>query len=140
MLFRSGAKGDAEYARKIADAPAWSGQERPHSHVGKLSLAETAGVCAGAKLVVGPDSGIAHLAVALGTPAVVLFGPSDPKKWGPPEGAGRVARVDLPCSPCSIFGYTKPCANYECVKGITASAIRKAMEETGAIAQLENFA
>jgi len=77
---------------------------------------------------VGPDSGIAHLAVALGTPAAVLFGPSDPKKWAPSEGAGRVVRVDLPCSPCSIFGYTKPCANHECVRGIRAEAIAEALD------------
>ena len=94
---------------------------------GRLSLGETAALCKTAAAVVGPDSGIAHLAVALGTPAVVLFGPSDPAKWGPPEGSGQAIRNPLPCSPCSIFGYTKPCRRHECIEGITDAQILEAL-------------
>ena len=124
-----GGRDDAGYAAEIEKYSNDDGRGRPsYNYCGKLSLTETAKVCAEARMLVGPDSGIAHLAVALGTPAVVLFGPSDPNKWGPPEGAGKVVRVDLPCSPCSIFGYTKPCANYECVKGIGTGIVVEAIE------------
>ena len=97
---------------------------------GRLTLAKTAALCRRATALLGPDSGIAHLAVALGTPAVVLFGPSDPAKWGPPPGCGEAIRTPLPCSPCSIFGYTKPCENPECISGITEDQVLESLRRT----------
>ena len=49
-------------------------------------LRELAALVAGAARVVCADTGIAHLATALGTPSVVLFGPTSPARWGPPAG------------------------------------------------------
>ena len=48
-----------------------------------LELVETAGVLASCAAYLGNDSGISHLAAALGLPSLALFGPSDPKVWGP---------------------------------------------------------
>jgi heptosyltransferase-3 len=50
---------------------------------GRLTLAETACVISQAHLYIGPDTAVTHLAAALGTPVVALFGPTDPVKWGP---------------------------------------------------------
>jgi len=50
-------------------------------------------------LVTG-DTGPMHLAAAVGTPLVALFGPSNPVRYGPLSGAHRILRVDLWCSPC----------------------------------------
>jgi heptosyltransferase-3 len=50
---------------------------------GKVSLAETACLLAQARLYIGPDTAVTHLATAVGTPTIALFGPSDPVKWGP---------------------------------------------------------
>ena len=53
---------------------------------------DMAGLCravAAAERVVCGDTGIAHLATALGTPSVVLFGPTSPREWGPPAARGR---------------------------------------------------
>ena len=96
---------------------------------GRLDLAGTAAVLARAETLVGPDSGIAHLAVAAGARAVVLFGPGDPLKWGPPPDRGVALREPLPCSPCSMFGYTKPCRANACmaalsVERVLAAAVR----------------
>jgi ADP-heptose:LPS heptosyltransferase len=52
---------------------------------GRTGLAELAGVVAGADRVVCGDTGVGHLATALGTPSVVLFGPVPPDRWGPPR-------------------------------------------------------
>jgi ADP-heptose:LPS heptosyltransferase len=49
-------------------------------------LRELAALVAGAARVLCADTGIAHLATALGTPSVVLFGPTSPARWGPPPG------------------------------------------------------
>ncbi len=50
---------------------------------GSLSLAETAGLIGQARLYVGPDTAVTHIAAATGTPTIALFGPSNPVKWGP---------------------------------------------------------
>lgn len=51
---------------------------------GRTSLLELAALVSAARLVVCGDTGIAHLASALGTPSVVMFGPVSPDRWGPP--------------------------------------------------------
>ncbi len=98
----------------------------PVDACGLLPLPLTAALCRGARVFVGPDSGIAHLAQAVGVHSAVLFGPSDPVKWGPgPE--GRVVTHPVPCGPCAIFGYNKPCRTYACMDGITAEAVEQAL-------------
>ncbi|MEZ5403472.1 MAG: glycosyltransferase family 9 protein [Bryobacteraceae bacterium] len=57
-------------------------------------LYELAGWLAGARLYIGNDSGITHLAAAVGAPAIALFGPTDPAVWAPP-GARVVHRREL---------------------------------------------
>ena len=47
------------------------------------SLAEIAALLARCRLVIGNDSGISHLAAALGAPTITLFGPTDPRVWAP---------------------------------------------------------
>jgi ADP-heptose:LPS heptosyltransferase len=49
------------------------------------SLLELAEWMAGARLYIGNDSGITHLAAAVGTPVIAIFGPSDPRIWAPPR-------------------------------------------------------
>ena len=56
---------------------------------GRTSLSELAALVAGASLVISNDTGVAHLAVAFGTPSVTLFGPVSPALWGPPPDARR---------------------------------------------------
>jgi ADP-heptose:LPS heptosyltransferase len=47
------------------------------------------------------DTGPMHLAAAVGTPIVAVFGPSDPRRYAPRGPHDRVVRVDLPCAPCN---------------------------------------
>ena len=51
---------------------------------GRTTLPELASLVAAARAVVCGDTGVAHMATAVGTPSVVLFGPISPSKWGPP--------------------------------------------------------
>ncbi|WP_153398568.1 glycosyltransferase family 9 protein [Ornithinicoccus halotolerans] len=55
----------------------------PRSLAGRLDLAELADLVGTARLLVCGDTGVAHLATALATPSVLLFGPTPPQWWGP---------------------------------------------------------
>ena len=52
-------------------------------------------------LLVTGDTGPMHLAGAVGTPVVAVFGPSDPKRYAPRGSRDRIVRIDLPCAPCN---------------------------------------
>ncbi len=55
-------------------------------------------------LLVGVDSGPAHLAAASGVPVVAIFGPTSPLRWGPRGPAHRAVSLGLDCAPCSNVG------------------------------------
>ncbi|MCX6997650.1 MAG: glycosyltransferase family 9 protein [Kiritimatiellaeota bacterium] len=57
------------------------------------ALVEVAAVLAACRAYVGNDSGITHLAAALGLPVVALFGPTDPEAWGPRGPAVRIVQA-----------------------------------------------
>ncbi len=65
-----------------------------------LTLVETAAVLANAKLYVGNDSGITHLAATLGRPVIAIFGPSAPERFGPRGRSVKIIYLDYECSPC----------------------------------------
>jgi len=73
----------------------------PHVDLtGALPLDDLAGLLAQLDVLITGDTGPMHLASGVGTPVVALFGPADPRRYGPRGSAHRIIRVDLPCSPC----------------------------------------
>jgi ADP-heptose:LPS heptosyltransferase len=83
----TGSAGESERAREItrrARLPAGS------VIAGRTGLVDLASLVAEARLVISGDTGIAHLAVAFGTPSITVYGPADPHHWGPPPGPHRV--------------------------------------------------
>lgn len=72
--------------------------------VGSLSLRELAALTARARIFVGVDSAPMHIAAAVGTPAVALFGPSSETAWGPWGVPHRVVASSHPCRPCGLDG------------------------------------
>ncbi|WP_412478604.1 putative lipopolysaccharide heptosyltransferase III [Azonexus sp. IMCC34839] len=72
---------------------------------GELSLKELAALTQAAKLFIGVDSAPMHIAAAVGTPVVALFGPSGDKQWGPWGVPARVITSQQhPCRPCGADG------------------------------------
>jgi heptosyltransferase-3 len=71
---------------------------------GQLTLREMAAVSGRARLFFGVDSAPMHIAAAMGTPVVALFGPSGEKEWGPWGVPHRVVTTDHPCRPCGNDG------------------------------------
>jgi heptosyltransferase III len=95
---------------------------------GRTDLGTLAAVFARCRLVMGPDSGPLHLAVAVGTPTVHLYGPADPVRfgpWGPPD-RHRVVLSTLPCAPCGRLDWTSieehPCIRDLAVPDVVAAA------------------
>ena len=77
----SGNASERDLAGQVAQA---AGLGRESVLAGRTGLADLAAVVAAASLVISNDTGVAHLAVAYGTPSVTLFGPVSPALWGPP--------------------------------------------------------
>jgi ADP-heptose:LPS heptosyltransferase len=77
----TGSAAERPLARSIARA---AGVDETAVYAGRTSLVELATLVAAAGRVVCGDTGVAHLATALRTPSVVLFGPVSPTLWGPP--------------------------------------------------------
>jgi ADP-heptose:LPS heptosyltransferase len=97
------------------------------SGVGKWDLTEAAGVLAGAEAYLGNDTGLAHLAEAVGVPALVVFGPTAPEMgFGPwREQSQSVGLESLGCRPCGKDGRRcyRLSRKYLCMNGLDATAV-----------------
>ncbi len=101
-----------------------------------LSLAEFAAALRGARIVIGNDSGPAHMAAALRRPLVVIFGSSSSTIWGPWQGNPREAQCPpalvvqntYDCNPCPgdhCYRFAQP----ECILSIRLEQVWQAVEE-----------
>jgi ADP-heptose:LPS heptosyltransferase len=96
------------------------------SLAGALDLPESAALLDRLDVLVTGDTGPMHLAAAMGTPVVALFGPSDPARYGPRARSERILRVQLPCSPCGQVRLPPVrCRGKvpDCMDGITVAAV-----------------
>ena len=78
------------------------------------------------------DTGPMHLAHAVGTPIVAIFGPSDPARYAPLGLRDQVVRVDLPCSPCNrIRRPPARCVGHtpDCLVGVETAAVLAAVDD-----------
>ena len=108
----------------------------PAEHVidisGEPSLLTVAAVLERLALFVTGDTGPMHLARAVGTPIVAVFGPSDPRRYAPDGPLDRVVRVDLPCSPCNrIRNPPTRCTGHspDCLTSIAVARVLAAADE-----------
>lgn len=116
---------------------------------GKLSLAASAQLISRARIYIGPDTALTHVAAALGVPTIALFGPSNPVKWGPwPRGhvvdtnpwrrcgSQRQGTVTLlqgagSCVPCLLEGCDRNIASFsDCLQALSARRVIQAAEES----------
>lgn len=86
---------------------------------GNVSLIETASALKQASLLITGDSGIMHIAFALGVKTLSLFGPGNAKKWAPRGKNYAFISKEIDCSPCTKFGHTSKCRNnMRCMRAI----------------------
>jgi heptosyltransferase-2/heptosyltransferase-3 len=93
-----------------------------------LSLPEVTALAARSQLFVGNDSGIAHIAAAVGTPSVVVFGSSNIAHWRPwNRAAAEVVFEEMPCQPCHGY-FCEKFAQPECILRVPVPRVIAAIE------------
>ncbi|MDY6954147.1 MAG: glycosyltransferase family 9 protein, partial [Thermodesulfobacteriota bacterium] len=95
--------------------------------VGKTSLLDLVAVLKAAAVGVGPDSGPGHLAAAVGTPYVSLFGPTSPARTAPYGSEHLVVQSTIDCAPC----YKRRCPGLDrlCMRSIDVERVRKKLSQ-----------
>ncbi len=118
-----GGKEDRELCAEIKNA---AGTERVHSAAGKFSILQSAELIRRCDVLISNDSAPLHLAVAMRTPVIAIFGATSPAFGFAPYGERDiiVERNDLDCRPCSIHGGDKcPIGTFDCMVGISAKRV-----------------
>ena len=118
----TGSPEEAPIVRDVMDAMS----QRAHSLAGRTTLTQLAALMQQATAVVTNDSASLHLACAVGTPVVAIFGPTDSRKYGPTGPRDRVIRRRLFCSPCeqALCRF-----NHECMRFISVEEVYEATHQ-----------
>lgn len=99
-----------------------------YSFAGKIALGETPALLKMSRLHIGVDSAAPHIAAAVGTPTITIYGPSDWRDWAPTGEKNKVVTSAMPCSPC----YQKGCAGQGCslcLEKLEVSEVENAVTE-----------
>lgn len=127
-----GGAGDSPLAAAISDALRATGAAPAIDATGQLSLLASAALLARARVLVTNDSAPLHLASAVNTPTVALFGPTVPAfGFGPLADRRRSLGEDgLPCRPCSPHGPQEcPLGHWRCMRDLDARRVASAAAE-----------
>ena len=98
----------------------------------RVDLVVLAAILERLALFITGDTGPMHLAAAVGTPVLAVFGPSLPSRYAPLSDRARIARVDLPCSPCNRLRNPPGwCVGHvpDCLSGVEVSAVLSAARD-----------
>lgn len=117
-----GSPDEKEKAEKLKDKC----KGKAFNLAGRTTLTELAGVLSLSRLHIGVDSAALHIAAAVGTPTISIYGPSDWKEWSPIGSKHRVVMSDLACVPCRQKG----CNGTEqslCLEGLDTRKIKAAI-------------
>jgi len=94
---------------------------RPIIMAGRTTIKQFAAIAKKSALFIGSDSGAMHVAAAIGTPIVALFGPSNPAEWGPKGAHAEVLYKGVDCRAC--FHPTCERGELNCMKQITVEEV-----------------
>jgi len=114
--------------RERADELGRSCAGKVYNLTGRTTLAELAGILHLSRLHIGVDSAAPHIAAAVGTPTVTLYGPSDWRYWAPPGKRNRVVVPDMECVPCRQKGCDDRGVS-RCLDTLTAERVQAVLRE-----------
>lgn len=103
------------------------GREQVVNLVDRTDSVQLAALVDMAKAVISPDTGVAHIAFARGTPAVTLFGSDSDEQWGHRTAISRTLGVSLPCRPCRAYLCPRSDFPMECMERIEVDAVEEAL-------------
>jgi ADP-heptose:LPS heptosyltransferase len=92
------------------------------------SVSSIASLLKSSSLHIGNDSGVTHLASALGRPTIAVFGPTDPKIWGPLGRHTKIVTSGYACSPCSETDRGQ-CTDAQCLERVEAGDIMRVVDD-----------
>ena len=115
-----GSHQDVDLAQQIRQMA----KSSPIIMAGRTTIKQFAAIAKKSALFVGSDSGAMHIASAVGTPVVALFGPSSPREWGPRGGPAEVIYKGLDCRAC--FHQTCQRGEQNCMRLITIDEVMAA--------------
>ncbi|MEW6288392.1 MAG: lipopolysaccharide heptosyltransferase I [Thermodesulfobacteriota bacterium] len=116
----TGGKGD----RPVIDAIIARMHQPAVNLAGETTLKTLAALYRSARLVISTDTGPMHLAAAVGTPVVAVFGSTAPWRTGPYGEGHQVVRLDLPCSPC----LKRECDHRRCMNDLAPELVINALQ------------
>ncbi|MEH6357801.1 MAG: lipopolysaccharide heptosyltransferase II [Pseudomonadales bacterium] len=122
-----GSEKDHAVAEQIKAQLTEKAREHSVNLAGQTSLADAVDLMSSADAVVSNDSGLMHIAAALGRPLVVLYGSSSPDFTPPLSDQVKVLRTGIECSPC--FKRECPLGHLKCLKDLPAETALQAMAE-----------
>ncbi|MBI2885416.1 MAG: glycosyltransferase family 9 protein [Candidatus Omnitrophica bacterium] len=108
----------------IIDEVAGAMRRQAHSAVGSTTVPQLAALMRRAALVVTNDSASLHVASAVGTPTLALFGPTDPRKYGPTAPRSRAIHRRLFCAPCeqALCRFHHECMRFISIEDVVNAA------------------
>ncbi len=118
-----GGKEDSELVASVLSLM----KQKAVSVAGKLSISESAALLARCRCLVSSDTGPLHLATAVGTPVVGLYGSTDPQRTGPIGRGHQVILKKLPCVPCEQKDC--PLTTRICMSEITVDEVASAVKD-----------
>lgn len=96
---------------------------QPEVDLSAESLPVLAAALARMRLLIGNDSGLVHIAGAMGRPALALFGPTSVRRWGP-RAPGVALSLGLSCSPCTNHGgQVCPLGHHDCLQKLDVAQV-----------------
>lgn len=102
-------------------------KSRPLSLAGLLTLKQLAVLSQKCKLFMGIDSAPMHIAAAVGTPVIALFGPTGEFNWGPWGNGHTIIKKDWKCRPCGMDGCNRTKRSL-CLEAITPEEVKRAID------------
>jgi len=102
-------------------------RQQPWDLTGQLTLGQLGALLERCDLFIGHDTGAMHLAVAAGAPVVAIFGPSDPRMYGPYSENSVALWHDVGCNPCLLRGrWDSACRRFRCIEAVTVEEVWQA--------------